>query len=181
MDSIEIILKTIDPVLIGPYRVFENPMVGWWVGTGVVAFWSALIGELTLATAYFVNRAAVSKNLDDTLYYHEQSFKAKQAGDEKAYKGINKLANESYGKSFFLLMAMGMASLWPAFFAAAWLDKRFGDLEFTLPTWIGGFQLSFIAPFIIYYVLMRVAFGRVKKLILPNTSESKIREMETAG
>ena len=181
MDPLEIILRTIDPVLIQPYRLFENPMTGWWAGTALLAFWSVLIGELTLATAYYINRAAVSKNLDETLYYHEQSMKAKQAGDETAYQGINKLANEAYGKSFFLLMAMGMASLWPAFFAAAWLDKRFGDIVFVLPPWAGGFELSFLAPFVIFYVLMRVAYGRLKKMILPTAPESPAREPEPVG
>ncbi|MFP4347046.1 MAG: hypothetical protein ACLFQY_02090 [Desulfococcaceae bacterium] len=181
MDPLEILLKTIDPVLILPYRMFDNPMAGWWAGTALLAFWSVLIGELTLATAYYINRAAVSKNLDETLYFHEQSMKAKQAGDETAYKGINKLANEAYGKSFFLLMAMGMASLWPAFFAAAWLDKRFGDIVFTMPSWSGGLELSFLAPFIILYVLMRAACGRVKRWILPNGSESPAREPEPVG
>jgi hypothetical protein len=101
------------------------------------------------------------------MYYHEQSMKAKQAGDETAYKGINKLANEAYGKSFFLLMAMGMAALWPAFFAVAWLEKRFGSIGFTMPEWAGGTELSFTAPFILIYILLRVAWAKVKKRILP--------------
>jgi len=157
------IFSLIDPILIFPYRMFDNPMAGWWAGTFCLALWAVIIGEATLAAAHRVNRAAVSANLDDTLYYHEQSMKAKQAGDEQAYKGINKLANEAYGKSFFLLMAMGMAALWPAFFAAAWLDRRFGDLQFSLPAWAGGFDLNFIAPFIVIYVLLRVIWGRIKK------------------
>lgn len=33
---------------------------------------------------------------------------------------MNKLANEAFGRGFFLKAAMGMASLWPAFLAAAW-------------------------------------------------------------
>jgi hypothetical protein len=101
------------------------------------------------------------------MYYHEQSMKAKQAGDEKAFKGINKLANEAYGKSFFLLMAMGMAALWPAFFAVAWLEKRFGNIGFMMPDWAGGVELSFTAPFILIYILLRVAWAKSKKKILP--------------
>lgn len=181
MDPLNTILRAIDPVLIQPYRLFENPMAGWWAGTALLALWSVLIGELTLAAAYYVNRAAVSKNMEETLYFHEQSMKAKQAGDENAYQGINKLANEAYGKSFFLLMAMGMASLWPAFFAAAWLDKRFGDIVFVLPHWAGGLELSFLAPFILLYLLTRVGYGRLKKWILPATPESPSHEPEAVG
>ncbi|HHP7235219.1 MAG TPA: hypothetical protein ACFCUC_11365 [Desulfobacterales bacterium] len=165
MDPITPFLKTIDPILIAPYRLFENPLIGWWVGTLVLAFWAVLIGELTLAVVFRINRRPVDEYSKQTLYYHEQSLKAKQAGDEEAYKGINKLANEAYGKSFFLFIAMGMASLWPAFFAAAWLNLRFGDIEFALPDWAGGFELNFIAPFVIVYILVRVMFSRIKRHI----------------
>ncbi|MDZ7665678.1 MAG: hypothetical protein U5K27_10200 [Desulfotignum sp.] len=84
MDAIQPLLNFIDPVLIYPYRLFDNPMTGWWVGTFCLAAWAVLIGEITMAIAGRINRSAVSTNLDDTMYYHEQSMKAKQAGDEKA-------------------------------------------------------------------------------------------------
>lgn len=167
MDPLQLILNTIDPVLIFPYRLFQNPMTGWWFGTFVLAMWAVTIGEITLAFAGRMNRSAVSDNLEETLYYHDQSLKAKQAGDEEAYQGINKLANEAYGKSFFLLMAMGMAALWPAFFAAAWLDMRFGDFSFPLPAWTGGLELSFLAPFILFYIFQRMTWARAKKIVLP--------------
>jgi hypothetical protein len=167
MGSTEAILQFIDPVLIFPYRVFANPMIGWWVGTLCVAAWAVLIGEITTMVVGRINRSVITANLDQTEYYHEQSMKAKQAGDEKAYKGINKLANESYGKSFFLMMAAGMAALWPAFFAVAWLDQRFRHIEFVLPAWSGGLELNSIAPFILIYIGLRIAWGRIKKKILP--------------
>ncbi|MFO7783062.1 MAG: hypothetical protein R6V25_00365 [Desulfatiglandales bacterium] len=158
-------MPKIDFVLIAPYRFFSNPMAGWWVGTFVLAFWATLLGELTLALAYRLNRHAMDKSAERSLYYHEQSLKAKQAKDEKSYKMINKLANEAYGKSFFLSMAMGMGSLWPVFFAAAWLNKRFGDFVFTLPAWAGGFELSFIAPFIILYIVVRIILYKARPYI----------------
>jgi hypothetical protein len=139
-------------------------MAGWWTGTAALSFWSVLFGELTMTAVSRINRAALARNMDETGYYHEQSLKAKQAGDEKAYKGINRLANEAYGKSFFLMIAMGMATLWPAFFAAAWLDLRFGDIVFILPKWAGGIELNFLAPFILCYIITRWGFSRVKRL-----------------
>jgi hypothetical protein len=162
MDIIHWFLNSIDPVLISPYRWFENPLLGWWAGTFVLAVWAGLLGELTLAIAYRINRSHIARNMDQTQYYHERSLNAKASGDEAAYKGINRLANEAFGKSFFLFMAMGMASLWPAFFAAAWLNERFADIVFPLPRWAGGFELNFIAPFIILYIVARVLLGRLK-------------------
>ncbi len=165
MDTIQMIINHIDPVLIYPYRLFGNPMAGWWAGTFCLSLWAVLIGELSLAVAGRVNRKAVAANMDETLYYHEQSMKARQAGDQAAYKGINRLANEAYGKSFFLLMAMGMAALWPAFFAAAWLDRRFGDIQFTMPDWTGGLDVNVFAPFILMYILLRIFGAGIRKKV----------------
>lgn len=163
MDILTPILRYVDPVLIFPYRFFENPMSGWWAGTFCLSAWAVCLGEITMAVAGRINHKPISDNLDKTLYYHEQSMKAKAAGDETAYKGINKLANEAYGKSFFLMMAMGMATLWPAFFAAAWLELRFSDVLFSLPSWALGLDLSFIAPFILIYIFQRMTLGKIKK------------------
>ena len=165
MDPIAPFLKPLDPFLIAPYRFFENPTLGWWAGTFVLACWAVLIGELTVALVYRINRKPVADHWKQTNYYHEQSLKAKAAGDEKAYEGINKLANEAYGKSFFLFIAMGMASIWPAFFAAAWLNMRFGHLAFLLPKWAGGLELSFLTPFVLLYLAVRILFSRIKRAI----------------
>jgi hypothetical protein len=180
MDPIVWLLTTIDPVLIAPFRFFNDPMTGWWAGIVALAFWSVLLGELTMAIVFRINRSAVAEKMDETAYYHEQSMKAKQAGDETAYKGINKLANEAYGKSFFLMIAMGMAALWPAFFAAAWLDMRFGEIVFTLPKWAGGLELNFLAPFILCYVGMRVGYSRLKHA-LGSRGKTPSRFIKTAG
>jgi hypothetical protein len=162
VDAIAWALHKIDPVLIAPYRLFDDPVMGWWVGTFVLALWATFLGELTLAVAYRINRDAIAKTSESTFYYHEQSLKAKQAKDEGAYKKINRQANEEFGKSFFLLMAMGMGSLWPAFFAAAWLNARFGAIVFKLPQWAGGFELSFLAPFVLLYIAAKVLFSKLR-------------------
>jgi hypothetical protein len=164
MDPIVWVLKAVDPVLIAPFRGFTNPMAGWWAGIAALSLWSVFLGELTMAAVFRINRFALVRNMDETAYYHEQSLKARQAGDKKAYRGINRLANEAYGKSFFLMIAMGMAALWPAFLAAAWLDMRFGDLVFSLPKWAGGLELNFLAPFILCYITTRLVYNRVKHL-----------------
>ena len=167
MDPVFRILSYIDPILIAPYRWFENPTLSWCLGTFCLAFWAGIIGELTLAAAYRLNHRQVSQNDAQTHYYHTQSMAAKKAGDDAAFKGINGLANEAFGKAFFLLAAMGMASLWPAFFAAAWLDLRFGELVFTLPPLAGGLQLNVVAPFIVCYILARTLISKIKRFALP--------------
>jgi len=177
MDVFTDLIHGLDPVLIAPYRWFQDPLIGWLVGTFILALWASVLGLLTLAVAYRVNRVYVKKVLTKTGYYHEQSLNAKAAGDEEAYTKINRLANEEFGRSFFLLMAMGMASLWPAFFAAAWLNERFGDISFlALPAWAGGYHINFIGPFIGLYILARFVILKFKTFIIrtfhPNTPSS---------
>jgi hypothetical protein len=166
MDPIVWLLTAVDPVLIAPFRFFANPMAGWWVGIAALAFWSVLLGEVTMAGVFRVNRNPMVEHMNETAYYHEQSFKAKQAGNEKAYSGINRLASEAFGKFFFLMITIGMAALWPAFFAAAWLDMRFGDLVFSLPECLGALELNFLAPFILCYAALRLAYAGIKHLLI---------------
>ena len=123
MFHIDQLIYRIDPFLIAPYRWLEDPHLGWWLGTFVLAIWAALFGEVTLAVAYRINRRAVKARLGETSFYHQRSINALKSGDKESYKAINRMANEAFGKSFFLMTAMGMSSLWPAFLAAAWLQK----------------------------------------------------------
>jgi hypothetical protein len=159
----EWILLQIDPVLIHPYRWFDSPTLSWWIGTFIVSLWAAAIGEVTLLIVNRVNRKFVKERMDETAMYQDRSINALKSGDKKAYKQINKLANEAFGKSFFLMIAMGMASLWPAFFAAAWLQKRFGDIRFPFPIMAEG--LNFVPYFIVCYILARIIVGKSKKHI----------------
>ena len=163
--SIPWIMSGLDALLIAPYRGFADPIAGWFAGTFLLALWAVLLGEGTLAVAFRLNRRFIARRLDKTQYYHEQSLKARGAGDHKAYREINRLANEEYGRSFFLLLAMGMGSLWPAFLGLAWLDVRFGDLVFPLPAWAGGWELTFLGPFILSYLLARLLWSRCKPLL----------------
>ncbi|MFO7737674.1 MAG: hypothetical protein R6V46_04315 [Desulfatiglandaceae bacterium] len=161
LSVMEWFLLQIDPVLIHPYRWFDNPTLSWWLGTFIVSLWAAAIGEATSAIVKRVNRKFVKERMDETAMYQDRSINALKSGDKKAYRQINKLANEAFGKSFFLMIAMGMASLWPAFFAAAWLQKRFGDIRFPFPLMAEG--LNFVPYFIVCYILARIIVGKSRK------------------
>ncbi len=165
MDWITAFIHFIDPFLIAPYRWFQNPIIGWFVGTFILTIWTVILGDITIAIGFRINLSYVKKVLEKTGYYHEQSIKAKSMGDEDSYKKINRLANEEFGRSFFLLMAMGMASLWPLFFAAAWLNERFGQITFlNLPGWMGGYRINFIGPLVCLYIIARFTISRIRGL-----------------
>ena len=161
MDYIEYVINKIDPFLIAPYRWLEDPILSWWLGTFILAVWATIVGELTLAAVFRINRSTVKERMDQTDMYHQRSINALKSGDKRSYRAINRLANEAFGKSFFLMIAMGISSLWPAFLAAAWLQKRFGDILFHFPLIKGG--ITFVPYFIVCYLLSRILVGQLKK------------------
>jgi hypothetical protein len=158
------LLLKIDPVLIQPFRWLDNPTLSWWLGTFFAALWAAVIGEITMAIVNRVNRSAVKETSNEMVMYRDQSMNALKSGDKKAYKQINKLANEAYGKTFFLTLAMGMASIWPVFLAAAWFQERFGDIRFPFPYLEDG--LNFVPFLLVCYIVARIIVGKIKKALI---------------
>jgi hypothetical protein len=153
--------QALDALLIAPYRWLGDPSWGWWLGTFVLGLWASLLGEFTLAVLYRANHRRIRQVAVEVNQRHNQSIRALKAGDEKAYKGINKLANEAFGRAFFLQIAMGMSSLWPAFFAVAWLQARFSEIDIPVPLF--GFGVNYVAGFIVCYLAARIIFSRLKR------------------
>ena len=165
MDIVSSLINGIDQFLIAPYRWPENPMLGWWLGTLILALWSTLLGRVTMALVMRVNLRYVKEGLEETSLRHTQSMNALKAGDKESYKAINKLANEAYGKTFFLQVAMAAASLWPIPLALGWLQLRFSDVRFPLPLdlpFIGN-SVGYAFVFIPLYILVRILVGKMRK------------------
>ena len=165
MDIVSILINGIDQFLITPYRWPKNPMLGWWLGTVILAFWTTLLGRMTMALVMRVNLRHVQEGLEETSLRHTQSMNALKAGDKESYKAINKLANEAYGKTFFLQVAMATASLWPIPLALGWLQLRFSDVRFPLPPdlpFIGN-SVGYAFVFIPLYILVRILVGKMMK------------------
>ena len=167
MDSIRWAVELIDFLLITPFRWPDNPIAGWWLGTFCIALWSTLLGEFTAALAFRVNRSYVTEIAQEVLNRHNQSMNALKGGDKPAYKAINKLANEAYGKAFFMQLAMASASLWPVPFALGWMHIRFSSISFSLPfnvSYIGnsvGYPFIFIPIYIFVRIIIRKSLNRL--------------------
>ncbi len=163
MDMISGLISGIDQILITPYRWPGNPMGGWWLGAFLLALWAVLVGRGTLALVMRLNLRHVREGFDETALRHEQSMNALKAGDKVAYKAINKLANEAYGKTFFLQVAMATASLWPIPLALGWLQLRFSEVRFPLPFHLPyvGDSVGYVFVFIPLYVLVRILVGKL--------------------
>ena len=86
---------------------------------------------------------------------------ALKAGDRPAYEAANKLANEAFGKSFFMQVALSATFFWPIFLALGWMQQRFLEVAFPLP--FIGFSLGYTAVFIILYIAAYGLFRPVKR------------------
>jgi hypothetical protein len=159
------LLEAIDLFLITPFRWPDNPALGWWLGTFILALWATLLGELTLAVAYRANRSRVQQVGEEMMARHRQSLNALRSGDRQAYRAINRLANEAFGNAFFVQLALACASLWPAALALAWLEIRFADVPFPLPLKLPllGDSVTYPFVFIPVYILVRVLAGKAKR------------------
>lgn len=175
MDPVYWLLAQADPFLIAPYRWLSDPVIGWWLGSAVLCLWCTILGEATLALVKRINRAHLERQLEQMSEGQTKSWEALKAGDRLAYKGFNNQANESFGKSFFMQVAMGSSSLWPAFVAMAWLQWRFGQVSVPFPgTNLG---MSYATAFIPMYIIMRVLWSLThKRLRRPTVPEGSPRK-----
>lgn len=165
MDPLYWLLAQADPFLIAPYRWLGSAVPGWWLGTAVLCLWCTILGEATLAVVKRLNRVHLERQLNLMSEGQSKSWEALKSGDRLAYKGFNNQANESFGKSFFMQVAMGSSSLWPAFLALAWLQWRFGAVNVPFPgtPW----SMSYATAFIPVYIIMRVAWSLIHRLLYP--------------
>lgn len=171
MDFFSLLFERIDILFIAPYRWPGNPYIGWWLGTLLMGIWCTLFGEMTLALAVRINRSRVKEVTEEVMEYHQGSINALKAGDKTAFKAINRLANEAYGKTFFLQISMACASLWPVALALGWMQTRFSGVDFSLPFQfpIIGRTVSYPFVFIPLYILVRIMFREVKGIFYKDT------------
>jgi hypothetical protein len=156
-------LLAIDPYLIWFYRLPSNSYAGFLLGTLVLAVICLLLGEATARVATRLVGRHMEGHAAEALKYGELSIDAAKAGDKPSYQAANKMANEAFGLSFFSLIALSMARLWPIPFALAWMQYRFLGVEFPLP--FVGFSLGFIGVFILVYVPAYLGLKRIYKIL----------------
>jgi hypothetical protein len=119
-----------DPYLIWFYRITGHAFPDFLIGTFVLAWIALIIGEFTISLAFLAGRKRINKSNDDMLRFQNLSVNALKAGNKEAYLASNKLANDAFGNSFFMQIALSAAFLWPIFFSLAWMQYRFSDVEF---------------------------------------------------
>lgn len=91
---------------------------------------------------------------------HNLTVEALHAGDTEAYRAVNTVAHEHFGKSFFAGAALGISALWPVPFALAWLALRFEGVPIvTVPFMERALGYPFV--FLSLYIIARVLFSRI--------------------
>jgi uncharacterized membrane protein (DUF106 family) len=151
----------LDPYLIWFYRLTGQAEVNFFLGTFGVAVLALLVGEFTSFLASFVVRRHFERVAGEAKKYQDLSMEALKAGDRPAYEAANQVANEAFGKSFFMQLTLSATLFWPIFFVLGWMQSRFLEVEFPLP--FVGFSLGYIGVFIILYAAAYFLFKRVKK------------------
>ena len=160
-------LVDIDGILIQFYRLTGLTFLDYLLGTFVLALISVILGELTISLALRFNKGHVHAITDNMVKMNNLSIMALKSRDKKSYKACNDTANDAFGKYFFNMIAYSASSLWPAFFALAWMQIRFSEVEFPLP-----YPLKSIVPsidyfpiFLLCYILARILFKKVRRYL----------------
>lgn len=154
-------MQFFDPILILFYRLTGQPLTDYYLGTFLLALLTVLVGELTISIVFRINKAHLDKLNARVEKMKRLSEEALNQGDEKAYRAINKEGNDAFGHLFFNKFGLSAASLWPIFFALAWMQERFAEIDLPLP-WIG-WEINYVFFFLLCYILARIFFGQVKR------------------
>jgi len=154
-------LQLIDPILIAPYRLAGDPMLGFLIGTFCLGLLGVVLGELSISAGIRINRRFIQALKDEVSHKEKLSVQAFAEGDKVSYKALNKAANDAWGKYFFTMAGYSAGILWPVPLALAWMQTRFQGVEFAV-----AFPLNFVFgdhvgyPFVFFpmYVLARIVF-----------------------
>lgn len=159
----------LDPYLIWCYRITGHALADFLLGTMVAAGLALLVGESTSCLASFLVRRRYQEVAGEARKYQDLSMEALKAGDRPAYEAANQVANEAFGKSFFMQLALSATFFWPIFLVLGWMQYRFLEVEFPLP--FVGFSLGYIGVFILLYIPVYFLYRQTKRR-LPQATPS---------
>jgi hypothetical protein len=153
----------VDSFFIWFYRLSGYALLDFVIGTFSLALVAVVIGEFSISFAFLLTRGSIQRVQDQMVNYQNLSIDALAAGNKEAYKGANKLANDAFGRTFFMQIGLSSARVWPAFLAVAWMNTRFHEVDFEVP--FIGRTIGFIPIFILLYVAAYFAFKPIRNRI----------------
>jgi hypothetical protein len=156
-------LEWFDALFISFYQMTGYPLWDYFIGTFLLALLSVLVGQATLFLVFRANRSHI-EGLDSRLEnLNRLTASAMKLGDKRSYKFLNKEANDTYGHVFFNRFGLSAASLWPVFFALAWIQERFAHIVIPIP-WLG-LKANYFVVFLLAYIAATILFRRTKKYL----------------
>lgn len=163
--AMQTFVHAVDRFLIWFYRLTGLPVVDFLLGTMALVILCLFLGK---GTALFVLRflqPRLEKYGAKAAKYQELAVAALKAGDQETYRSINRLANDAFGHTFFQQVALSAAYLWPVFFALAWMQLRFLDLEVPIPgtPWSFGFIGVFMLIYLATLMVLKLVGGRRRR------------------
>lgn len=153
----------LDPYLIWFFRLSGHGFADFLLGTLVLACLSLLLGGVSSFLASLAVKKPFTAAMAEAAKYQRLSMEALAEGDRQTYKAANRLANEAFGKSFFMQVGLSAAYLWPIFFVLAWMNYRFAGVEF-LPLPFTDRSLGFIGVFLLVYIPAYLLWRRLRRL-----------------
>jgi hypothetical protein len=157
-------LELFDTILISLYRLTGNPLWDYFIGTFLLALLSVLVGQATAFMVLSANRNHL-ENLDGRFAtLNRLTASAMEMGDKQSYKSLNKEANDAYGQVFFNRFGLSAASLWPVFFALAWMQEHFAQILIPIP--FHNFNANYFVIFLGSYIMARIFFSRARRHFL---------------
>ncbi len=164
--TFSLLFAWLDAILIAPFRLPSEPLLGFWLGAFCLAMWCVIAGELTLSAAVRLNRRHLQQLKQEVSRNEALSIQAYESGDQAGYRALNQQANDAWGRHFFTMAAYSGGILWPVPFALAWLHIRFASVAFKMvwPLSLTGIHsVGYPFIFIPLYIVARVIFGRLRR------------------
>jgi len=150
------------------FRYPDSPVMGYFLGTVVLSIICVAFGELSIYLAFRFNKDKIDHTYKNMDHYQHLSIKALIAGNKKAYKACNSIANENFGKSFFMQITLAAASLWPLLIALGWMQHKFADVDFAGQFSFPGseYVLGYFTTIVFCYFMVRIIFNKIKVYFL---------------
>ncbi len=161
------VLLALDWVLIGPFRLWSEPLLAFLFGSFVLGMVAVVLGELTISLAIRFNRSHIQHLNREVSEKEALSIQAYHDGDHTSYRALNKAANDAWGKHFFTMAAYSAGMLWPLPFVLAWMQTRFAEVDFPIALPFSFFfeSVGYNFVFIPIYILCRMLFGRLRPFL----------------
>ncbi len=159
---------SIDQFLIFFFRIIDQPMGGFLLGSASLAFMCVIVGELSVSLALKLNKPYIDMLGKEMRNKEQLSMIAHCFKDKTSYKALNKEATDAWGKHFFTMVAYSAGFLWPIPMALGWMQTRFGDVQFPLAyplSLVFGETVGHSFAFIPIYILCRILFKYIRPFL----------------